>query len=290
MLTHMLRTFNLSSMSKIEVNGTIRTYHLVVPPDQSKKSPLVIALHGFSGNAKTIERISQLSEYAEKENFFVAYPNGFGQLGNLVFSWNANFCCANAKIHSSDDVGFIKNLINYLCSQYSIDKNKIFITGISNGAMMTHRIGIELGNMIAGIIPVAGAIGTVYPKPFQFNISQYPVNVILFHGLKDTFIPFDGKKGVTQNPNQFLPVRDQVKYWVTVNKCQTEPLIEELAGEKLIKETYSSDITHKKVIFYLIKEGTHTWPGGVRGLTAAGEPVSKEICSASQIIVDFIKA
>ena len=277
-------------MQFINVKETTRTYNLILPTNLTKKSPLVIALHGFSGNAKTIEKISQLSEYAVKENFFVAYPNGFGLPGNLVFSWNATFCCANAKIHNSNDIGFIKTLINFLCNKYPIDPRKIFITGISNGAMMTHRLGIELGDMVAGIIPVAGAIGTVFPRPFQFDISQHPLNVIIFHGLKDTFIPFNGDKGVTQNPNQFLPVKDQVKYWITVNKCNPEPIIETLAEGKVIKESYTSDITQKKVIFYLLKEGTHTWPGGIRGLTAAGEPVSKEICDASQIIVDFIKS
>ncbi len=274
-------------MSKIDVNGTIRSFHLVVPPDLNKRSALIIALHGFSGNAKTIERISNLSDYAKKYNFFVIYPNGFGTDKNVLFSWNAKFCCGAAQKTNSEDVLFIKTLIEYMKKEFNIDEQKIIITGMSNGAMMTHRLGIELGNTVAGIVPVAGAIGTVHPHPFEHEISNHPIDVIIFHGLKDNFIPYNGEKGVTNDPNQFLPVFDQVKYWIKVNKCDEKPVKEILADGQVLKESYSSSITNKKVIYYVLPEGTHTWPGGSIGLKSAGIPVSKEICDTSQIIVDF---
>lgn len=280
----------MSQMNKIEVNGKIRSFDLVVPSDTSKKSALLIALHGFSGNAKTIERISNLSDYAKKYNFYVIFPNGFGTDKNVLFSWNAKFCCGDAQKNNSQDVLFIKTLIEHMKSTYLIDEHKILVTGISNGAMMTHRIGIELGGLVTGIIAVAGAIGTVHPHPFQHEISHHPIDVIIFHGLHDNFIPFNGDKGVTPDPNTFFPVYDQVKYWVKVNKCEETPIKEDLANGQVLKETFTSQITNKKVIYYLIKEGTHTWPGGSTGLKAAGVPVPKEICDASQIIVDFFIA
>ena len=277
----------MAQMKKIDVNGITRSFHLVTPPDLTKKSALIIALHGFSGNAKTIERISNLTEYATKYNFFVIYPNGFGSSSSVLFSWNAQFCCGDAQKTNSDDVLFIKTLIEYIKSSYLIDEEKILVTGISNGAMMTHRIGIELGKIITGIIAVAGAIGTQDPKLFKFDISKQPIDVIIFHGLKDNFIPFNGDKGVTSDPNQFFPVINQVKYWVTVNQCDKIPIKEVLANGQVIKETYKSKLTQKKVIFYLLKEGTHTWPGGFTGLKSAGTPVPKTVCDASQIIIDF---
>ena len=110
----------MAQMSKIDVNGAIRSYDLVTPPDPTKKSALVIALHGFSGNAKTIERISSLSDYAKKYNFFVIYPNGYGTDKNVLFSWNAKFCCGAAQKTNSDDVLFIKTLIEYMKSNYLV--------------------------------------------------------------------------------------------------------------------------------------------------------------------------
>lgn len=280
----MTESYSHSQMQKIDVDGNLRSYKLIIPPDTTKKSSLLIALHGFSGNARTIEMVSGLTNYAKKYNFFVAYPNGYGTGSNVFFSWNAEFCCGMAQSNNSNDVLFIKTLIQLISNSYNIDK--IFITGISNGAMMVNKLGIELGNIISGIILVAGAIGTVSPRPFRFDISDLPLEVMIFHGLKDNFIPFNGEKGVKEDPNQFLPVSEEVNYWVKVNKCDETPQKEVIADGQVIKEIYTSSISGKKVIFYLLKEGTHTWPGGEKGLQNAGDPVSKHVCDASQIIVD----
>lgn len=272
-------------MQKIDIDGVLRTFKLVLPPDRTKISSLIIALHGFSGNARTIEMVSGLTDYAQKYNFFVAYPNGYGTSSSVFFSWNAEFCCGNAQSNNSNDVLFIRTLIQFISNSFNIDK--VFITGISNGAMMVNKLGIELGNIISGIIIVAGAIGTVYPRQFRFDVSDLPLNVMIFHGLKDTFLPFNGEKGVKDDPNQFLPVSEEVNYWVKVNKCDELPQKEILSDGQVIKETYISSISGKSVIFYLLKEGTHTWPGGKKGLPEAGIPVPKDICDASQIIIDY---
>lgn len=282
---YLTESYSHSQMQKIDVDGTLRTFKLVIPPDTSKKSSLIIALHGFSGNARTIEMVSGLTEYAKKYNFFVAYPNGYGTNSSVFFSWNAEFCCGNAQSNNSNDVLFIRSLIQYISDSYNI--NKTFITGISNGAMMVNKIGIELGNIISGIIVVAGAIGTTYPRQFRFDLSDLPLDVMIFHGQKDTFIPFKGDKGVKDDPNQFLPVSEEVDYWVRVNKCIKIPKKELLSDGQVIKETYISPETDKKVIVYILKEGTHTWPGGKKGLPTAGEPLSKDVCDASQILVDY---
>lgn len=283
----MSKTFSLSQMNKITINGTVRTYNLILPPDPSKKSALIIALHGFAGNAKTIERISNLNEYAHTYNLFIAYPNGFGTATSVMYSWNAKFCCGNAYNSNSDDVRFIKQLIEELKIKYkAINESKIIITGISNGAMMTNRLGMELGELINGIVLVAGAIGTKFPNQFSFEISSTPLDVLIFHGLKDALIPYEGGIGSFSKKN-FLPAIEQVHYWNLVNNCDPIPIKEFLANDQVIKESYTSSTTGKKVTFYSILEGTHTWPGGIKGVLAAGEPVSKEICDASQIIVDY---
>ena len=274
-------------MRKIQVKNTIRTYQLVFPPNMNVKSPLIVALHGHSGNAKTIEQVSGLNLLAEKNNFFVVYPNGFGT--GFFYSWNAKFCCGQALANNSNDVLFIEMLIQFLIDTQPIDPSRIFVTGISNGGMMVNRIGIELGRLISGIAIISGAIGISAPVGFHYNNSQDPLDVLIIHGLKDTLIPYDGGKGVKENdPNYFLPAIEQVKYWITVNKCDEQPSRENIANGQVIKEIYSSKVTGKKVVFYTLTYGTHSWPGGTKGLQLAGEPVSKDVCDASQIVVDFL--
>ena len=48
--------------------------------------------------------------------------------------------------------------IGKLLQIYPIDPKRIYATGISNGGMMSHRLGIELSDRFAAIAPVVGAV------------------------------------------------------------------------------------------------------------------------------------
>ena len=49
-------------------------------------------------------------------------------------------------------------MINILVEKYSIDPKRIYITGWSNGAIMTMRLVCELGDKIRAAAPYAGAL------------------------------------------------------------------------------------------------------------------------------------
>ncbi len=54
-------------------------------------------------------------------------------------------------------------MIEELQFTYNIDSGRIFVTGHSNGGMMTYRLGAELSDIVAAIAPVAGTIGGSCP-------------------------------------------------------------------------------------------------------------------------------
>jgi polyhydroxybutyrate depolymerase len=39
--------------------------------------------------------------------------------------------------------------------EHNVDQKRIFATGLSNGGIMTHRVGCELSGVFAAIAPVA---------------------------------------------------------------------------------------------------------------------------------------
>ncbi|HJY87163.1 MAG TPA: hypothetical protein VKE24_10035, partial [Candidatus Acidoferrales bacterium] len=156
------------------------------------------------------------------ENFLVAYPSGTGRSSRMP-TWNSGNCCGYAMENKVDDVAFIRALIDNLEHNYSVDPRRIFVTGISNGGMMSYRIGCELADQIAAIAPVEGAQ----------NIDCWPsgpVSVILFHGSKDRLVPFRG--GST--PFQIGPrrtdnsVANAVAFWVKQDGCSLTPKHEEM--------------------------------------------------------------
>jgi poly(3-hydroxybutyrate) depolymerase len=74
---------------------------------------------------------------------------------------------------------------------------------------MTYRLGAEFSDSVAAIAPVGGSIGgiagwdgsnTLYTIP----TPEHPVPVIIFHGMKDLNVPYNGTYGYCQSMNQLL--------------------------------------------------------------------------------------
>ncbi len=263
-------------------DGRARSYVVHVPPAPAagKPLPLVIVLHGGGGNADNAIRMTGFSEKADKEGFIAVYPNGTGKLKNRLLTWNAGHCCGYAFEEKIDDVGFIRTLIEKLQSQFNVDPKRIYATGMSNGAMMTYRLGCELSDKIAAIAPVAGTLGTESCRP------ESPVSVIIFQGTADEHVLYEGgkpRKGFGKPERVDKSVSYAVSLWARNNGCSPVPQRQEKGN--IVQETYTGCREGKEVILHTIKGGGHAWPGGEKGRLQADEP-TQEI-SATELIWDF---
>jgi polyhydroxybutyrate depolymerase len=239
----------------IEVDGRTRSYFVHLPPtyDGKARLPLVLVLHGGTQSAAGAERMSGMSDEADKQNFVAAYPSGTGRFKDVP-TWNSGNCCGYAMQNHVDDVAFLRALIDKLEHDYSVDPKRVFVTGISNGAMMAYRAACELADKVAAIAPVEGA-QNVPCKPTS------PVSLIVFHGTADRLVPFEG--GTT--PFQVGPKRsdasvaDAIAFWVKTDGCSALPKHSE-ANEAHI-DTYSGCKNNSAVVLYAIQGGRHMWPG-----------------------------
>src|SRR5260221_564174 len=82
-------------------------------------------------------------------------------------------------------------LLDELPRRLLVDADRIFVTGFSNGASMTFRLGAELSDRIAAIAPVAGhywptASTPARPVPTLFLIGDHDPLVPLTGGRVDT--------------------------------------------------------------------------------------------------------
>jgi polyhydroxybutyrate depolymerase len=273
-------------------NGTDqRDVILHIPPayDGSTQLPLVIVLHGGAQNAIGIQRLSEMDGDADELGFVVAYPNGSGRLGDKILTWNSGYCCGYSLEHNIDDVGFISLLIDNLLSHYSIDPNRVFITGISNGGMMTYRAGAELASKVTAIAPIAASIGgqqnannPVYTIPQPSS----PVAVMAFHGKQDQHVLYDGGVGpaeLTFGRIDFS-VAQSIDFWVQANGCNPQPATETQADGNIIIETYGGCTNDATVVLVTIVDGGHAWPGAHGGIV--GDPPTLDI-SANEMMLQF---
>jgi polyhydroxybutyrate depolymerase len=239
----------------ISVDGRTRTYLLHVPAghDAAGKIPLVLVLHGATQSPESAERMSGMSELADREDFVAAYPSGTGRLSRVP-TWNSGNCCGYALTNQVDDVGFIRALIDTIEGQYPIDPKRVYVTGISNGAMMSFRLACELSDKIAAVAPVEGA-QNLDCRP------AHPVSVIIFHGTSDHLVPFDGGSTPYQigGRRTDTPVEDTVAFWVKEDGCASAPRHEE--SSEVHTTIYSGCKIGTGVALYAIQGGRHMWPG-----------------------------
>jgi polyhydroxybutyrate depolymerase len=245
----------------LEYDGRRRRYLVHVPKgyDGQKPLPVVLAFHGGMGRAESVRTQSRLNEAADKFGFLAVYPDGTGL--TRLLTYNAGACCGYAVRKRVDDVGFVRRLItDDLPAHYrTIDRRRVYATGISNGAMLCYRLACEMPELIAAIAPVAGDMVVEGPRP------KRPVPVIHFHGLKDNNVPYAG--GVGRNavqPVRYRPVEEVIAWWAQVNGCGKK-------SAEVLKEADATRTTYEPpagaagapVVLYALPEGGHNWPGGV---------------------------
>src|SRR5476651_168181 len=160
----------------LTVGGLNRTYVVHVPKGHDPKTPMpvVLALHGATMNGPMMAWFSGLNRKADEAGFIAVYPNGTGT--HSSYFWNGGNCCGLAVQNKVDDVAFIDGLLDDLMRAYPVDAQRVYATGMSNGAIMAYRLATELSDRIAAIAPVAGSVGTEISQP------KRPVSILHFNG------------------------------------------------------------------------------------------------------------
>ena len=241
----------------IEVDGRTRTYFVHLPPgyDGHTALPVVLVLHGATESPEGVERLSGMSAEADKKNFIAVYPRGTGRENPASLpTWNSGNCCGYAQLNHVDDVGFFRALLDKLEKDYAVDPKRVFVTGISNGGMMSYRLACEMSDKIAAAAPVEGA-QNVACRPSN------PVSVIIFHGTTDHLVPMNGGSTPFQiGPKRSdTPVADAVVFWVKEDGCAATPAHEETA--ELRTDKYAGCNEGTAVELYAVQGGHHIWPG-----------------------------
>lgn len=272
---------------RVRVGDLDRRYLVHIPPghDPAVPTPVVLAFHGGGGNADGMAEFSGLSRKADSAGFIVVYPDGTGRLPR-VLTFNAGDCCGQAAARNVDDVAFARTLLDDLATVVAVDPRRIYVTGMSNGAMMAYRLASELSDRIAAVAPVAGPMGTAACAPGR------PVPLIHFHGDADEFAPFAGGRGRGISGTLFRSVEDSIAAWVEADGCSAEPEMTDLPdrehdGTRVRMERHGGGRDGAEVVLVVIEGGGHTWPGREPRLRTLG-PSTRDI-SANDLMWEFFE-
>ena len=278
----LLLGFTFSSFAQQTINASIthdgiqRDYILYIPElyDGSSAVPLVLNFHGYGSNANEQMFYGDFRDIADTEGFLLVHPEGTTFIGNQF--WNVGFPGISSTI---DDVGFTEALIDELATLYTINLDRVYATGMSNGGFMSFLLACQLSEKIAA---VASVTGSMTQDTFNDCNAQLPTPVLQIHGTEDDVVLYNGN-------TLSIPIADVISYWVDYNNCETTPSTTTLPDldvsdgstvEHSVYENSDNGITteHMKVI-----GGGHTWPGSV--LNTAG--TNQDIDASMEIWLFF---
>ncbi len=270
------------TLESVFVGGELRWYRVYTPTSvpAGKKLPVVVCFHGGGGNANHAFESYGVAEEAAKRGWMAVFPEGSGNWGGpplfLLQTWNGGDCCAFAAKNQIDDVGFFESLVSDLANKYPADTQRVFLTGMSNGAIMSYRIAAERPDLIAGLAPVAGSLEARPP------IESVPLLAI--HGLLDSSVPFEGGYGAGVSGAEFTSQLDSVlPFWVQNGGAPIlGPFVQGAAQIFLAPTTTGGADTW----YFLATDGGHSWPDAPGAPIGIGVPVHEDV-AATPLMFDF---
>jgi polyhydroxybutyrate depolymerase len=254
LIIHFAQTLSYAQIQtgNFQFEGHLRNYTVFLPNDYTGNAnfPLVIYLHSYGWTAQQGMNYTSLNQVADTADFIVAYPSAIPNWNSGIGD-NPSWPTPNV-----NDVGFINALIDTLSNHYSIDLERIYACGYSNGGFMSCKLACQLSHRIAAIASVSGVLSTSTAtscNPFR------TMPVLHIHGTGDSWVPINGTTG-------WHSVDQTLNYWTNFNNClQVDttllPDLDPTDGCTIEKITYTNCTNNSDVIYYKVINGGHTWPG-----------------------------
>jgi polyhydroxybutyrate depolymerase len=251
-------------------DGLTRNYTIYIPANYNAANahPIVFNLHGYTSSGTAQASLTNMNAIADTAGFIVAYPEG--TLDNsLQPYWNAGYGTG------VDDIGFIDALIDVIAASYTIDLQRVYSTGLSNGGIMSNTLACALNHRIAAIAGVGGTMSIVQ------NNACSPSNkipVMHIHGTSDIVVPYAGN-GV------LLGVNALITHWRTHNGLTSASSSTAFSNTSLLDGSTADLIAYETgsnypVHLIRVNNGGHSWPGSgviVSGSTNMDFDASLEI-------------
>jgi polyhydroxybutyrate depolymerase len=256
-------------------SGDARSYLLYVPENPAGPAPLLFSFHGSGGVPQNQVDTSGFDRLADEFGFVAVFPAGAFTNSVTARSWNANV------EPGVDDVQFVRDMIEDVAAMLSIDRSRIYTSGMSGGGRMSSRLACELSDVLAAAAPVAGL---QYPDDC---IVSRPIPIITFHGLADRVNQYEVSE--SSRPYWRMGVETALDKWRQADGCSLANTDDRLSQEVTFYRWSECDGA-AEIHFYQIKNGGHTWPGAAIPVNADIEGldliVNQDI-DASRLIWEF---
>ncbi len=270
--------------SSIRVGGVERWYRVYVPESLPRNAPLLLSLHGGTGSMHTIDKgpTHGWIGLADQYRFLLLVPNGTnddtGSARGKRQNWN-DVRIAGESQASADDVGFLRALLDRIETEYATDRRRLYVTGNSNGGLMTYRLMMEMPERIAA---AAAFIANLPVESRVVRPPALPVPLMIWSGTEDRLMKYDGGE-IPGLRGLMRPTPENVAWWVSANRADAGSVhVESLPdadpgdGCRIERTDYPPLAGGAPVVYYLAKGGGHTMPS-LTETTSEGGPFYRKL-------------
>ena len=161
------------TLYRCEYQGLHRYYYVYEPSSYRHgvggKRPLVLAIHGYSCTGEMFVQNTQWNDVAEEKDFFVIFPTaypGMTQSNCTPLPMWRNGPAVWGPQNDVDDVAFLSHVLDEVETNYPIDTERVYVTGHSNGSVMTQILVNKIPERFAAAAPVGLTHGDLGILPY----------------------------------------------------------------------------------------------------------------------------
>lgn len=257
----------------MEHDGLERWFLEHRPLSFTSNAPVVILLHGGTGSMRQIFDNQHMGSrrwlaLSDAYGFLLLAPNGVNIENGDTYGdkqmWS-EFRAINTYPTTYDDVGFLAKLVQWSITEAEVDPSRVYVTGGSNGGIMTYTLLIQSPQLFA-----AGAAFIANLPDFTIPTPKQSTPILIMNGDKDRLMmPWEGGDVAGGSHGQVRSAFATRDYWIQENGADVENMVSTklpnrnwFDGCRIQLDYYPSTANKSSapVQFYRMSGGGHSVP------------------------------
>ncbi len=279
----------------LDIGGLERRFAVYRPDRSIESAAVVIMLHGARGSGERIRRASGygFDALADRHGFIVVYPEGYER------HWNDCRAAAeySARAMNIDDVAFMRELVAFIAAEYTVDRGRVFVAGLSNGGQLAYRLALEAPDLVRGVAAIAATLPT--QQNLSCTHSGKAASVMIINGTADPINPFTGGEVTLVGPfgsrGEVRSALGSAEYWAHLAGYSTEPFFHRYPDSDPDDGSVADRMVwaaagRPEVILVTVDGGGHTIPGPGLAFPYFLGPVNQDFSAIEEIWRFFSRA
>lgn len=243
------------------IEGYYRSFCFRKPTHDTKGGSLVFAVHGSGGIASNfMKQTAKIDPLMVKDNFMLVFPQGYKRY------WNE---CRKASVAEANKLdineeAFFAAMIDYFVAKYQLDRNKVFVSGVSGGGQMAYKMGMRIPDKLRAIAALVANLPTAENMDCQ-PVGK-PIATLIINGTADPTNPHKGgemKAGISLGT--VVSTEESFQYWAKLagykGQAKKYMLPDPIPDNNITMEGYTYKSKGKpEVTLIQVVNGVHSQP------------------------------